>query len=98
MADGEPEVVDQFHGILACGTLGGRLIKDKTFFFFSYEGLRLRLPQVAVREVPSLASRQSASGVAAAILIAEGLPTIHPEPLYFASRNHVSDQRGHLSG
>ena len=59
MADGEPEVVEQFHGILACGTLGGRLIKDKTFFF-SYEGLRLRLPQVAVREVPSLASRQSA--------------------------------------
>ena len=37
MADGEPEVVEQFHGILACGTLGGRLIKDKTFFFFSYE-------------------------------------------------------------
>ena len=34
MADGEPEVVEQFHGILACGTLGGRLIKDKTFFFF----------------------------------------------------------------
>ena len=53
MADGEPEVVEQFRGILACGTLGGRLIKDKTFFF-SYEGLRLRLPQVAVREVPSV--------------------------------------------
>jgi hypothetical protein len=31
MADGEPEVVEQFHVILACGTLGGRLIKDKTF-------------------------------------------------------------------
>ena len=34
MADGEPEVVEQFHGILACGTLGARLIKDKTSFFF----------------------------------------------------------------
>ena len=39
MADGEPEVVEQFHGILACGTLGGRLIKDKTFFFFSFESI-----------------------------------------------------------
>jgi Carboxypeptidase regulatory-like domain/TonB dependent receptor/TonB-dependent Receptor Plug Domain len=27
------------------GTFGGPIIKDKTFFFFSYEGLRLRLPQ-----------------------------------------------------
>ncbi len=29
MADGEPEVIDQFHGILACGTLGGRLITTR---------------------------------------------------------------------
>jgi len=28
-------------------TLGGPILKDKTFFFFSYEGLRLRLPQTA---------------------------------------------------
>ncbi len=27
------------------GTLGGPIRKNKTFFFFSYEGLRLRLPQ-----------------------------------------------------
>ena len=26
------------------GVFGGPLVKDKTFFFFSYEGLRLRLP------------------------------------------------------
>ena len=32
-ADGEPEVVEQFHGILTCSTLGGRLTKGKTFFF-----------------------------------------------------------------
>jgi outer membrane receptor protein involved in Fe transport len=29
------------------GVLGGPIIKNKTFFFFSYEGLRLRLPQTA---------------------------------------------------
>jgi hypothetical protein len=34
--------------------------KDRTFFFFSYEGLRLRLPQTQVTLVPSMASRQAA--------------------------------------
>ncbi len=34
------------------GTLSGPLLKDRTFFFFSYEGQRLRLPQVALTTVP----------------------------------------------
>jgi len=33
---------------------------DSTFFFFSYEGLRLRLPQTFITNVPSMASRQAA--------------------------------------
>ena len=41
------------------GTVSGPLIKGKTFFFLSYEGLRLRLPQVASVDVPSLAARDS---------------------------------------
>jgi Carboxypeptidase regulatory-like domain/TonB dependent receptor-like, beta-barrel len=42
------------------GVLGGRIFKDRTFFFFSYEGLRLRQPQTKITAVPSLATRQSA--------------------------------------
>jgi len=34
------------------GTLSGPILKDKTFFFFSYEGLRLRLPQTTLTTVP----------------------------------------------
>ena len=34
------------------GTLGGPILKGRTFFFFSYEGLRLRLPQTALTLVP----------------------------------------------
>lgn len=34
------------------GTVSGPIVKDKTFFFFSYEGLRLRLPQTTLTFVP----------------------------------------------
>jgi Carboxypeptidase regulatory-like domain len=33
-------------------TLSGPVFKNKTFFFFSYEGLRLRLPRVTLTDVP----------------------------------------------
>jgi hypothetical protein len=42
------------------GTIGGPIFKDKTFFFFSYEGLRLRQPQTGLTTVPDLAARQNA--------------------------------------
>ena len=42
------------------GVLGGPIIKDKTFFFFSYEGLRLRQPATQETAVPDGPSRQQA--------------------------------------
>jgi hypothetical protein len=34
------------------GTFSGPILKERTFFFFSYEGLRLRLPQTELTTVP----------------------------------------------
>lgn len=42
------------------GVFGGPILKDKTFFFFSYEGLRLRQPSTQQTAVPDNASRQQA--------------------------------------
>jgi hypothetical protein len=42
------------------GFLGGPLVKDKTFFFFSYEGARLRVPQTDAVQVPSEYARSIA--------------------------------------
>jgi hypothetical protein len=43
------------------GFLGGSLRRDKTFFFFSYEAARLRLPQTSVIQVPSTYARENAA-------------------------------------
>src|SRR5262249_46682404 len=57
------------------GVLGGPVVLDRTFFFFSYEGLRLRQPQTVVSaSVPSLASRQSAPAALQPFLNAYPLP------------------------
>ena len=35
------------------GTLGGPVIKNRTFFFFGYEGLRMKTPSVVTTSVPT---------------------------------------------
>ncbi|HSL52851.1 MAG TPA: TonB-dependent receptor, partial [Pyrinomonadaceae bacterium] len=43
------------------GTFGGPIKQDHTFFFASYEGMRLRQPMVGITDVPSLSSRAGAT-------------------------------------
>src|ERR1700691_6342485 len=57
------------------GVLGGPMIKDKLFFFGSYEGLRVRQPLVANTYVPDLASRQNAPAAVQPLLNAFPKPT-----------------------
>ena len=61
------------------GTVGGPLLKNRTFFFFSYEGLRLRLPESVLDTVPDLSSRESA------------IPSLQPYLNAFPVPNGVDD-------
>lgn len=56
------------------GTLGGPIWKDRTFFFFSYEGARLDLPQTTTIQVPSAYARSVAPAAIAPYLNA------YPQP------------------
>jgi hypothetical protein len=57
------------------GTFSGPILGNRTFFFFSYEGLRLRLPQVAQSQVPDANARNSAIPALQPYLNAFPLPT-----------------------
>ena len=57
------------------GVIGGPIIRNKAFFFFSTEILRLRQPQVALTEVPSLSARQNAPEAIKPFLNAFPIPT-----------------------
>jgi len=59
--------------------------RNRTFFFFSYEGLRLRLPQFIISDVPSLRLRQEAGSPVRPLLDSFPIPT-GPEFLDARSR------------
>jgi hypothetical protein len=69
---GQPRSPLQFNDF--GGTFGGPIVKDRTFFFFSYEGQRLNQPQFAVTSVPDAASRAAASPQTQFILNSFPLP------------------------
>ncbi len=50
------------------GTIGGPMLRNRTFYFFSYEGLRLDQPETQTTLVPSLYSRLLASPKVAGFL------------------------------
>jgi hypothetical protein len=56
------------------GTFGGPIIKDKTFFFFSYEGLRLRLPYTASDQFYTASARAAVAPVYLPLVNAVPLP------------------------
>jgi hypothetical protein len=77
------------------GSFGGPILKNRTFFFFSYEGLRLRLPQpFGPISVPSLSARQAATGAVQQLLNAFALPNGPEDPASMSARlvGNGSDQ------
>jgi carboxypeptidase family protein/TonB-dependent receptor-like protein len=56
------------------GYFGGPIKTDHTFFFISYEGVRLRQPNTMIVQVPSVFARSSAPSVQAVFLNAYPLP------------------------
>jgi hypothetical protein len=56
------------------GTFSGPILADRTFFFISYEGFRLRLPRTALTTVPSISARQAAIPTMSPYLDAFPLP------------------------
>ncbi|MGD0911016.1 MAG: TonB-dependent receptor [Terracidiphilus sp.] len=64
-----PEIQNDYGGVI-----GGPVLKDKAFFFFSYEGLRLIQPGSLTATTPDLASR------AAAIPVMQPYMAMFPTP------------------
>jgi Carboxypeptidase regulatory-like domain len=56
------------------GVFGGPIRRDKTFFLFSYEGLRVTQPLFQISDVPSLASRANAGAATSPLVNAYPLP------------------------
>jgi hypothetical protein len=56
------------------GVVGGPILRDKLFFFGSYEGLRLRVPESKTNVVPTTWARNNATSAVQPLLEAYPLP------------------------
>jgi hypothetical protein len=72
------------------GTVGGPIIKDKTFFFVSYEGLRLRLPQIATDNFYTASARTAVAPVYQPLVNALPLPDANA-PLIDPSCDNITN-------
>ena len=68
------------------GNVGGPILKDKMFLFFTYQGLRSSSPSVSINTVPTPAMRQGDFSAA-------GIPTIY-DPLSTTTVNGVTVRTG----
>lgn len=62
------------------GFFGGPILKSRTFFFFSYEGVRAHLPTTLETVVPSQAAREQATAAVQLLLNAFPLPNGPTDP------------------
>lgn len=65
------------------GVLGGRIVKNKLFFFGSYEGVRLTQPTPLLKQVPSLCARGEGpcpAGTTPAVAAVQPLLDAYPLP------------------
>ena len=72
------------------GTFSGPIRTDEVFFFLSYEGLRLRLPQTTLTTVPDLTARQNAVAAMQPYLNAFPLPNGTDDPANGAAQFNAS--------
>ncbi len=58
------------------GVIGGPIIRNRTFFFFSFEGLRLRQPTTSIATVPTVQARQLVADVVKPFFNAYPIPNL----------------------
>jgi hypothetical protein len=73
------------------GVVGGPLLRNKLFFFVSYEGLRLRVPESKINVVPTTYARTEASMTPGGMTV---LPLLEAYPLPSSGQDNAGQWTG----